>query len=52
MKRSRLADSLALRLTVTERMSIEELAEKRDLAMAELAREYIREGLARDGKTC
>jgi hypothetical protein len=52
MKRSRLSDSLALRLTVHERMSIESVAEQKDLAMAELARAYIREGLARDGIAC
>jgi hypothetical protein len=52
MKRKRLPGFIGIRLTMQIQEAIVSLADERELAVAELAREYIAEGLRRDGVTC
>jgi len=52
MKRKRLPGFIGIRLPITIQEAITSQADKRELAIAELAREYISEGLRRDGVTC
>ncbi len=49
MKRKRLQGFIGVRLPTQIQEAIASLADERELAVAELAREYIREGLRRDG---
>lgn len=49
MKRKRLTGFIGVRLSIQVQEAITSLADKRELAIAELAREYIQEGLRRDG---
>jgi hypothetical protein len=52
MKRKRLAGFIGVRLPINVQKAITSLADERELAIAELARTYIEEGLRRDGVTC
>ncbi len=52
MKRKRLPGYVGIRLPQRVLEAITSMADEKELAVAELAREYIREGLARDGVTC
>jgi hypothetical protein len=52
MKRLRYKDSLSLRLGDKTRTALELLSESRDMAMAELAREILVEGLRARGIEC
>ena len=49
MKRKRLTRFIGVRLSIQAQNAITSLADQKDLAVAELAREYISEGLRRDG---
>jgi hypothetical protein len=52
MKRKRLPAYLGVRLPQRALEAITSLADKKEMAIAELAREYIVQGLARDGVSC
>jgi len=49
MRRERLPGYIGLRVPMPIQEAIRSLADKKELAIAELAREYITEGLRRDG---
>jgi hypothetical protein len=52
MKRKRLVGFIGVRLPILIQEAIISQADRRELAIAELAREYIAEGLRRDGVIC
>ncbi|MCX6669006.1 MAG: hypothetical protein NTV25_04250 [Methanothrix sp.] len=52
MRRERLPGYIGIRVPVPMQEAITSLADKKELAIAELAREYLLEGLRRDGITC
>jgi hypothetical protein len=52
MKRKRLSGFIGVRLPMNIQDAIEALADKREMAVAELAREYIQKGLLQDGIKC
>lgn len=52
MKRKKLPGYVGVRLPQRVLEAITRVADEQELAIAELAREYIREGLLRDGVMC
>lgn len=52
MKRKRLPGYVGIRVPMSIQEAITSLADKKELAIAELARDYIIEGLRRDGISC
>ena len=52
MKRKRLPGYVGIRVPMSIQEAITSLADKKELAIAELARDYIVEGLRRDGISC
>jgi len=52
MRQKRLPCYLGIRLPMPIQEAITTLADAKELSIAELAREYITEGLRRDGVTC
>jgi hypothetical protein len=52
MKQKRLPGFIGVRLPMHIQEAIASLADERELAVAELAREYIQAGLRQDGVKC
>lgn len=52
MRRERLPGYIGIRVPMSIQEAITSLADRKELAIAELAREYITEGLRRDGVAC
>ena len=51
-KRKRLQDVLSFRVAVAQRLAIEQIADAEDLAIAEVARNLLSEGLRTRGIEC